>query len=125
MAGSHVQGMRGLYQGFGASMTNTAVTVACVCLSSYSACHRPTQLGSQQRLRLRRLGFTSYEVGVDIYRKLHNGHKPNPGEAGCPALPRHLLWRSSRHASTVESYLTVALLLKHIPGMERISQNNL
>ena len=65
-------------------MTNTAVTVACVSHAAHCII-TVKQLRLVTRVRLRRLGFTSYEMGVDLYRKLHNGQKPNPGEAGRPA----------------------------------------
>lgn len=48
------QGIRGLYQGIGASMANAVVTTG--------------------------LGFTSYEMGVDIFRNLNNNRSPTPGQ---------------------------------------------
>ena len=113
-----LQGMRGLYQGFGACMANTAVTVACVAL----ACRHISDLVMMQRQLLiavlssrglsstsnslltgPRLGFTSYEVGVDVFRKFHDGQKPDPGAHPQQTVPRHAmrkLWNYTVPART-------------------------
>ena len=49
------QGWKGLYQGFSPSLVNTVATTG--------------------------LGFTSYEIGVDVFRHYHGGRLPTPGRS--------------------------------------------